>query len=90
MLEGFALYKEPILTNTIHATVGVPPHTRLKRIIRTDIGWLLWVATRDYIFGTYFLLYDSGRVERITCREDEGDDIMVIRPSDEEIRSKVT
>jgi hypothetical protein len=39
------------------------------------------------VFGTYLELHDTGRVVNITTREDEGDEIIHARPSDEEIRN---
>jgi hypothetical protein len=51
-------------------------------------GWRLWIMTADYITGTYLLCYDNGKVERHTIRTDEGDEIIVVRPSDEEIRNE--
>lgn len=47
--------------------------------------WILWLNTSDYINGTYLKLYDNGRIERITIREDEpAPDIMLIKPEDGE------
>lgn len=68
-------------------TMQMPPGTRLHRIIRLYHGWRVWIATRDFIYGTYLELHDTGRVVNITTREDEGDEIIHARPSDEEIRS---
>lgn len=87
MLEGFALYKEPVWQPSNHDVMATPIGCRLLRIIRLPRGWRLWVATRDFIYGTYLELHDTGRVVNITTRADEGDDIFQARPSDEEIRS---
>lgn len=46
--------------------------------------WIIWLATSDYIYGTFLRLYDDGRIERITVRNDEPDDVMLIKPRDGE------
>ena len=68
----------------MHSIVGLPLGTRLHRIERLSDrhAWRLWIATADYLYGTYLLLHDSGRVERVVVRIDEGDDIMLVRPDD--------
>lgn len=86
LIEGFALYKEPPLP-VDHCIVGLPPGTRLYRIVRLPRGWRLWIATRDYISGTYLELFEDGRVLNCTARVDEGEDVFWVRPSDEYIRS---
>ena len=63
-------------------TIGVPPGTRLQRIIRLEHGWWLWIATTDFVYGTYIVLYDNGRIIHCTIRADEGDEIMQVRPAD--------
>ena len=72
-----------------HDTVGIPRNTKLQRIVRTRMhtmsapyGWRLWIATNDYILGTYIELYDDGRVYTVTVRSDEGDEITYVRPAD--------
>jgi hypothetical protein len=60
----------------------VPLGTRCHRIVRQADGWLVWIATRDYQYGTYLLLHNDGRVYRVVVRENEGDEIIVVRPSD--------
>lgn len=94
MLAGFALYQEwsqpkagdPTLQSDSH-TMATLPGTRLLRIIRLPRGWRLWLATRDFVFGTYLELFDDGRVLNCTVRADEGDDYYWSRPSDKEIRN---
>lgn len=44
--------------------------------------WRVWLHTNDWIHGTYLLLYKDGKIERVTVREDEGDDIIVVKPAD--------
>lgn len=43
------------------------------------VCWRLWLHTPDYIHGTYLLLHYSGKVERVTVRADEGDEIVLIK-----------
>lgn len=63
-------------------TVFVPLGTRCMRIIRQPDGWLVWLSTRDYRYGTYLRLYDSGAVKRVVTRVNEGDEIICVRPPD--------
>jgi hypothetical protein len=95
MLAGFALYQphaaQPPPVSTTHGidrhTMATQPGTRLMRIIRLPRGWRLWLATRDYIFGTYLELFDDGRVLNCTVRAEEGDEYYWARPSDAETRN---
>ena len=48
-----------------------------------DSHWRLWLSTNDYVHGTYLAMYDDGHCERITVRAGEGDDIMLVKPSDD-------
>jgi hypothetical protein len=86
MLAGFALYKEPHYTLGNHDTLATPLGCRLMRIVRLPHGWRLWVSTRDFRYGTFYELFDDGRVLNCTAREGEGDEVYWARPSDEEIR----
>lgn len=63
-------------------TIGVPIGTRLQRIIRLPTSWRLWIATADFVFGTYLELHDNGRITNTTVRRDEGDDTFEVRPPD--------
>lgn len=68
-----------------HNTIAVLPGTRLYRIVRLTYGWRLWLATRDFIHGTYMDLHNDGTIMRTECRPDEGDEVYRVRPSDEQI-----
>lgn len=49
----------------------------------SEVGhWIIWQHTTDFIHGTYLVLYDNGRIERVTSRDGEGDDVHVIREGD--------
>lgn len=49
--------------------------------------WILPVHTNiDRTLGTFLYLYDDGKIERITIREDEGDETVLIKPADKEIK----
>jgi len=67
---------------TDQVVIGVPLATRLQRIIRHKDKWQLWLATRDYQYGTYLLLWDDGLVESVTERENEGPSTFVVKPLD--------
>lgn len=41
--------------------------------------WRLWLHTPDFIHGTYLLFYSNGKVLRYTVREDEGDEVVIIK-----------
>ena len=43
--------------------------------------WKVWLHTNDWVHGTYMLLYANGKIERVTVRADEGDDIVVVKPA---------
>lgn len=43
--------------------------------------WRVWLHTNDWVHGTFLLLYQNGMIERVTVREDEGDDIVVVKPA---------
>lgn len=48
--------------------------------------WLLPLHTnKDRTLGTFLYLYDDGKIERVTIREDEGDIIDLIKPADYDI-----
>lgn len=87
MIEAFAKYEQKSRAELDkHNIIGVPLGTRLKRIVRTSNGWMLWVSTADFRIGTYYRLFDDGMVVNATEREDEGTEAFVVRPSDETIR----
>lgn len=91
MLMGFALYTEPTVAlppTHDHNTIQMQPGTRLHRLLRLPHGWRLWIATRDFIYGTYIELFDDGRGITLTSRADEGDEFYCWRPSDEELRRR--
>lgn len=47
-----------------------------------DKCWRLWLATPDYVHGTFLLFYDDGKIERIVVRKEEGDEVFTVRESD--------
>jgi len=87
MLQAFAEFAENDPAVHLHSVVGVQPGTRLYRIIRLPYGWRLWLATRDFIYGSYLEMHDTGEIMRYETRADEGEEIIRVRPSDEEIRN---
>lgn len=45
--------------------------------------WLVPQSTNpDRTLGIFLKLYDNGKVERVTVRENEGDDVVEIKPED--------
>lgn len=49
-----------------------------------DKSWRLWLHTPDFVHGTQLILYPDGKIERVTIRADEGDEIVLIKESDSE------
>jgi hypothetical protein len=41
--------------------------------------WRLWLHTSDFVNGTYITLFSDGKITRTTVREDEGDEVVVIK-----------
>lgn len=84
MIQAFAdyehLYHQP--TGVDHSVIGVPVGTRLVRVNRLRNGkWRLWLATKDFIYGTYLDLCSNGMVLRVTVRDGEGDEAFIVRPA---------
>lgn len=48
-----------------------------------DGYYKLWLHTIDYVHGTFLVLYPNGTITRITVRDEEGDECVVIRPKGE-------
>jgi hypothetical protein len=88
MLAGFAEYIDKPLPPD-HTIIGMPVGARCHRITRLPNGWRVWIATTDYVYGTYLELHDSGRVCHCTVRRDEGEEVFQARQSDDEIRRKL-
>ena len=91
MLDAFIAYER----NTQHMpdvsnVIGMSPGTRCYRIIRTDSGWRVWTATRDFIHGSYIELHNDGSAYRWECRPDEGDECIMIRWDDAEVHYRWT
>ena len=85
LIAGFATLPYPVLTPE-QCLVGTPLGTRLQRIERTEFGWRLWLSTKDFVHGTYLECYNNGHIVNVTVREDEGDEIYEVRPTDNAIR----
>ncbi len=46
--------------------------------------WLLPIhVNKDRTLGTFLKLYDNGMIERVTRRETEGDEVVIIKPKDQ-------
>ena len=59
-----------------------PTRTRHYRAIVVEGHYRLWLHTNDRVLGTYLALWDNGKIERITVRDNEGDQIDLIKPAD--------
>lgn len=76
--------------------IGVPPGLRVLQIERQPDGsdtiyetkgdghWKFWLhrSLSDRILGTYLKLHDNGKIERITVRANEGDQVDLVKPAD--------
>lgn len=65
---------------------GDPTNNVFSNIIPIDTKhpgfYKLWIHTNDFILGTYIALYDTGKIIRVTVRDDEPDDEVLIKPED--------
>jgi hypothetical protein len=41
----------------------------------------LWLHTSDFVLGTFLELWPNGWVIRVTVREDQGDERVLVRPA---------
>lgn len=65
----------------------IDPKNGLETIDYYSGFWLLPISTNpDRTLGIFLKLYDDGKIERVTVREDEGDEIAVIKPADKDIK----
>lgn len=62
--------------------IATPIGTRLKRIERCANFWRVWISTVDFRYGTYLLLYDTGRIENVTERADQGPEVFTVVEGD--------
>ena len=90
MLAAFASYEQDARIPDMHNIMQQYPGTRLYRIVRIVGAWRIWLATRDFIHGSFLELHDTGLVVRYDIRPDEGEESFVVRPSDDDIRSRST
>ncbi len=88
MLANFAQYIDKPIPPP-HNIIGMPIDARCKRIFRLPNGWRVWISTVDFVYGTYLELHDTGRVCSCTVRPDEGEEVYMVRPSDDEIKRKL-
>jgi len=89
MVAAFAEYEHAVRDLPPTANIiGIQPGTRLYRIVRTNSGWRVWVATRDFIHGSYIELHNDGSAYKWECRPDEGDECFTIRWDDAEVATR--
>jgi hypothetical protein len=63
--------------------IHIPRNLQVLRIERIVEGyWRMWIHTRDFKHGTCVLMHDNGKMEQVTIREDQGDDVRIIKPED--------
>lgn len=41
--------------------------------------WRLWLHTPNFVHGTFLTLYSNGKVTRTTVREEEGDEVVIVK-----------
>ena len=85
MLNAFADYEHAHALPDHHNIMQQYPGTRLYRVVRIPDGWRIWLATRDFIHGSFLELHNSGLVMRYDIRPDDGEESIVCRPSDDDI-----
>lgn len=60
----------------LHFGLPSPIHSLRVERSRDDDGWCLWLmANKDFTYGTYILLSDSGDINRITLHPDGSESI---------------
>lgn len=78
--------------------IGIPPGMRVLFIERHEVRYVgdqynetrldghyrLWIhrSLSDRLLGTFLKLYDNGKIERVTVRSGEGDQVDLIKPED--------
>jgi hypothetical protein len=90
MLNAFADYEHAHALPDHHNIMQQYPGTRLYRVVRIPDGWRIWLATRDFIHGSFLELHNSGLVIRYDIRPDDGEESFVCRPSDDDIMRTAT
>ena len=85
MIDAFTDYERNHVLHDEYNIMQQYPGTRLYRVVRIPDGWRVWLATRDFIHGSFLELHNSGLVIRYDIRPDDGEDSIVCRPSDDDI-----
>jgi len=62
--------------------IGIPNHTKLLRIVRSENSWMLWVHTIDFVHGTYYDLCDDGSMNQVTVKPGGIEHSVPIKPGD--------
>ena len=60
------------------------PDGELRGSIFDEGHWKFWIHRNvsDRLLGTFLKLYDNGKIERVTVRSGEGDQVDLIKPED--------
>jgi hypothetical protein len=91
MLAAFASYEQDARIPDMHNIMQQYPGTRLYRVVRCGPDkWRVWLATRDFIHGSFLELHNNGLVVRYDVRPDDGEESFVVRPSDDDILRTAT
>ena len=58
--------------------------TRIQGALEHHGGgkWRLWLHTNDFVYGTFLELYPDGSCFRVTVRDEEGDEVVLIKPGE--------
>lgn len=68
---------------TMLSRIAIPRQAVNGALDRLPNGvWRLWLHTPNFVHGTYLLLYPNGSVDKVTTRDEEGDDIIHIKEAD--------
>ena len=64
--------------------IGLPPNLRILYIERWEEGyWRIPIhVDKTGQLGTFIHLYNNGKIERVTIRDDQGDEVVLIKPKD--------
>ena len=52
----------------------------LNTEVRDGGAWMVWINSNiDFTLGTYILLHDDGRIERVTSHPDGTEDVFTVK-----------
>lgn len=86
-LKSLYIERYPTIPEINHTVYGIDAYDEkiVEVISAPEVSgyWKLPIHVgKDPQLGTFLLLHDDGKIERLTVREDEGDEVVLIKPKD--------